>query len=170
MITPGMNRQQRRAAARQKHRLGSAPSSNLVNLVSNPVWKALKTEPMAAKNQLNLNLDVHTAFEAIIKGSGTLDDVNTLAHAANMSLVLAERGHGPELIPNIIEAQEALMRVLQRVHNGKNVGFDAQGAEHMRDLLDTHTQQIAQAGEAETAQALLEINRRKVTNSMNLAA
>ena len=43
MITPGMNRQQRRAVARQKHSFSSAPSSNLANLVSNPVWKALKT-------------------------------------------------------------------------------------------------------------------------------
>lgn len=170
MKTPGMNRQQRRAVARQKHSFSSAPSSNLVNIVSNPVWKALKTEPMPAKHQLNLNIDIHTAFEVIIKGKGTLDDVNTLAHAANLSLVLAERGYGPELTPNIIQAQEALMRILQREKNGKNIGFDAQGAEHMRDLLDTHTQQIANAGEAETAQALLEINRRIVTNRMKLAA
>jgi hypothetical protein len=170
MITPSLNRQQRRALSRQKHIPSSAPSSNLVNIVSNPVWKALKTEPMPAKHQLNLNIDTHTAFEAIIKGKGTLDDVNTLAHAANLSLVLAERGYGPELTPNIIQAQEALMRILKREHEGKNVGFDAQGAEHMRDLLDIHTQQIALAGEAETAQALLEINRRIVTNRMKLAA
>lgn len=170
MITPGMNRQQRRAAARQKHSHSSAPSSNLVNIVSSPVWKALKTAPMAGSKQLDLNIDVHSAFEAITHGSGTLDDVNTLAHAANISLVLAERGFGNDLIPKIIEAQEGLMRILQRTHAGKSTAFDASGAEHMRNLISIHTQQIAMAGESETAQALLEINRRKVTNTMKLAA
>lgn len=170
MITPGMNRQQRRAAARQKHSCSTAPSVNLMNVVNNPVWKALKTAPMTDSKQLDLNIDIHSAFEAITHGSGTLDDVNTLAYAANISVVLAERGYGVDLLPQIIDAQEGLMRILQRCHAGKNVAFDALGAENMRNLISIHNQQIAMAGESENAQALLEIHRRKATNTMKLPA
>lgn len=166
-ITP--NRQQRRAAARHK-RSAPQPDRNLINIVSNPVWQSLSRNPMEQAKQVDMAIDIHQAFAAITNGTGTLDDVNSLAYAANIGLVLAERGYGPELLPNIVQAQHALVRTLSRHQQGKSIGFDGVGAQHIRDLLDTHTQQLEHAGKAEVSSALLEVYARGKSNSMEIPA
>lgn len=172
MNTPTLNREQRRAAIKAKRHAPhqAQPDPNLINIVKNPVWRALSVAPMEQPKQTDMNIDIHQAFRAIITGHGTLDDVNSLAYAANIGLVLAERGHGPELLDNIIEAQHALVRVLARHQQGKAIGFDGAGTQCIRDLLDTHSQQMQQAGKSEVSDALLEVYARGKTNSMKVPA
>ena len=166
MITPTLNRQQRRSFAA----LPARTTRKLINIVKNPVWRAMSLAPMDVPKQTDMAIDIHEAFAAITTGKGTLDDVNSLAYAANVGLVLAERGYGPELLPNIVKAQHALVRILSRHQQGKSIGFDGEGAQAIRDLLDTHTQQIHHAGRSEVSDALLEVLERGKRNSMEIPA
>lgn len=129
-------------------------------LAGNPVWRALNAKPITQPEQVDLALAARSAFDDIAHGRGVDDHVHTLACAANVSLVLAERGYGPECEDKIKDAQRALVRTQQRQAAGKGIGFDGPGAQALRDLLDTHEQQIEHAGRAEVSNALLEVHRR----------
>lgn len=138
----------------------SAEKRQAINLTTNPVWRAFAAAPMAQTQQVDLALASRAAFDEIAHGRGQQDHMETLACMANVSLVLAERGYGPECEPKIIEAQEALMRVKVRQQQGKHIGLDGPGAQALRDLMDTHEAQIEHAGRAELASALLEVRSR----------
>lgn len=142
--------------------LSRIPASHrrAATLAGNPVWRALNAKPMTQPEQVDLALAARSAFDDITHGRGVEDHVHTLACAANVSLVLAERGFGPECEDKIKEAQQALLRAQQRQARGLAIGFDGVGAQALRDLLTIHEQQIEHAGRAEVSNALLEIHRR----------
>lgn len=129
-------------------------------LAGNPVWRALNARPMTQPEQVDLALAARSAFDDITHGRGMAEHLDTLACAANVSLVLAERGYGPECEDKIKDAQLALVRVKQRQAQGKHIGVDGPGASALRDLMDIHEQQIHHAGRAEVSNALLEVHRR----------
>lgn len=148
------------------HRIASQAKRHAMNLTTNPVWRAFAKVPMSQAQQVDIALAARIAFEEVSHGRGIDDHIDTLACAANVSLVLAERGYGPECEPKIIEAQAALMRIKARQQQGKAIGLDGPGAQALRDLMDTHEQQIEHAGKAEVASALIEINTRRVTGQV----
>lgn len=129
-------------------------------LAGNPVWRALNAKPITQPEQVDLALAARSAFDDITHGRGCDEHLDTLACAANVSLVLAERGYGPECEGKIKDAQQALLRMRARQQQGKHIGVDGPGAQALRDLLDTHEQQIQHAGRAEVSNALLEVHRR----------
>lgn len=144
----------------------SAEKRQAINLTSNPVWRVFAADPMTQAKQVDLALAARAAYDEIAQGRGLDDHVDTLACAANVSLVLSERGFGPECEPKIIEAQIALMRIKARMQRGLSIGLDGPGAQDLRDLLDTHEQQIAHAGKAEVASALIEVRSRAMSGQV----
>lgn len=130
------------------------------NLVGNPVWRALNAKPISTPEQVDLALAARSAFDDITHGRGAEDHIHTLACVANVSLVLSERGYGPECEDKIKDAQQALMRLKERQARTSRIGFDGPGAQCTRDLLDIHEQQIEHAGRAEVSAALLEVHNR----------
>jgi len=138
----------------------SANKRQALNLIKNPVWRAFAAAPMTTTKQVDLNLAAIAALDEILHGLGQPDHIATLACAANVSLVLAERGHGPECEDKVKDAQQAIMRVRSRYQRAGAIGFDGQGAQAVRDLLWIHEQQCAQAGQVEVADAMLEVHER----------
>lgn len=144
----------------RQHRALSAAKRQTLVLTGNPVWRALNRAPIQQAEQVDLALAARAAYDEIAHGRGMDDHVDTLACMANVSLVLAERGFGPECEPKIIEAQEAVMRIKTRQQRGRHIGLDGPGAQALRDLMETHEAQIEHAGRAELADALLEVRTR----------
>ena len=145
------------------HRQNLALSSvqrKTINLIKHPVWRAFAAAPLEVVEQTKLSLEAYAAFDEIVHGRGTPAHIDELAVAANTCLVLCERGFGPECEPKIIEGQEAIMRIKARVQQGKAIGLDGIGAQALRDMLDTHAQQMEHAGQAEVAIAILEVHKR----------
>ena len=145
------------------HRQNLALSSvqrKTINLIKHPVWRAFAAAPLEVVEQTKLSLEAYAAFDEIVHGRGTPAHIDELAVAANTCLVLCERGFGPECEPKIIEGQEAVMRIKARVQQGKAIGLDGIGAQALRDMLDTHAQQMEHAGQAEVAIAILEVHKR----------
>ena len=145
------------------HRQNLALSSvqrKTINLIKHPVWRAFAAAPLEVVEQTKLSLEAYAAFDEIVHGRGTPAHIDELAVAANTCLVLCERGFGPECEPKIVEGQEAIMRIKVRVQQGKAIGLDGIGAQALRDMLDTHAQQMEHAGQAEVAIAILEVHKR----------
>jgi hypothetical protein len=136
------------------------PTPKVINIVKNPVWRAFAKAPMPDGKQRDLSLAALGAFDEIVNGRGIGDHVDTLALASNVCLVLSERGYGPECEPKIKEAQQALLRVRERVSRGLRIGLDGTGAQALRDMLSTQDQQMAEAGQVEVADAVLEVRTR----------
>jgi hypothetical protein len=144
----------------RQHRALSAAKRQTLLLTGNPIWRALNRAPIEQAEQIDLALAARAAFDEIVHGRGLDDHVDTIACVANVSLVLAERGFGPECEPKIIEAREAVMRIKARQQRGQRIGLDGPGAQALRDLMDTHEAQIEHAGRAELAAALIEVRQR----------
>lgn len=108
-----------------------------------------------------LGLACWGALDALTKGSGTDHDVDTLASAINVSLILAERTPGGEMAVDAIkDAQDALMRVKARQERIGKHGLDAPGLQALRVALDIHEQQIALHKSGELESALVEAIKR----------
>ncbi len=115
--------------------------------------------PLTETYLVNLSLGIHAAFEMIRRG-GDEDAWHTLAQAANISLVLAERGFGEEYIEAIKSAQQALMRARARASSAGKWGFDGTGISDMRTLVELHDRQMEIATRATVREVIREMNRR----------
>jgi len=61
-----------------------------------------------------------TALDAVARGVGTVDQWDTLSHCINQAWLLAQGGCGSEAKPALIEAQEAMKRMVPGYRdNGK---------------------------------------------------
>ena len=141
--------------------LQSPQMRRAVNITSNPIWRALNQRSMPATRQVDLALEANLALADVLRGHGTPADLDTIAVCANVSLVLAERGYGPENEPKIIEAQEAIVRTRSRAKKlTGRIGLDGLGMQALRDLLAIHHQQIAHATVADVSDATLEVRKR----------
>ena len=135
--------------------------ATLTNITKHPVYKAMHRTPMADTKQVDLAIQSHLAFESIVCGQGKLHDLEVLASTANVALVLAEQGYGPECEIKIKDAAQAVLRAHTRAgkHSGR-IGFDGPGAQAIRDLIDIHTQQLAAASQADVIDALHTVQAR----------
>ena len=145
-----------KAAHLQSHQMRRA-----VNITSNPVWRALNRRTLPAAKQVDLLLATNIALADVLRGEGTRGDLDTMAMCANVALVLAETGYGPENEGKIIEAQEAIMRARMRAKKlTGRIGLDGLGMQALRDLLAIYAQQMAAATTADVTAALLEVRKR----------
>lgn len=145
--------------------------ATLNNITRNPVYKAFWRKPMAQGKQADLALSTLAAFDEIVHGRGQLAHLEVLATNANIALVLAENGYGPECELKIKDAAQAILRAHSRAgkHNGR-IGFDGPGAQAVRDLIDIHAQQLANAGQAEVIDALHTVRDRIKAGKVERAA
>jgi hypothetical protein len=96
------------------------------------------------------------ALANVMKGKGSEYDVHTLACAANVCLVLAERGIGNEYVARVIEAQKGVVRAIGRLKCAW-VGLDGPALVAIREMLDLHDEQLKVANTKDVREALQEV-------------
>lgn len=133
MNIPGMNRQQRRAAARQKHSFTSArdvvPDIGL-RLLHN-------ARPYDDGEMVGEHIRTRECFDRLRSGQGTEADFDRLGMIFNIGLIRAE-GIAQSIVNTMQAGQAALCRMKDRYLRGMRFGFDAQGMQDAVAALDDY--------------------------------
>lgn len=123
--------------------------------------QAIAMQHQLADDQLNdLGMAVHTCIERLRTGHGIELDWHTLAAAVNVSLVLCERGVGPEYLDDIKTAQDALIEILQRHRRTGRWAFHGSGYTALTHAIHIHEAQLANVTRDGARAAMLEVRRR----------
>lgn len=126
------------------------------------------TEQLDASQLRDLGIGYHGALAAIVQGSGTWDDANTLALAANVALLLCEHGLGLDEIVTVHRAQEAVVNLTQRGTLGGRYVLTGAELRDLQALLELHEAQMAHEActEGVMVAALAEIKRRATAGNV----
>ena len=115
---------------------------------------------MDAGQQVDLTLGVRAAALVLARGQGEESHVHTLASAINVALVLTERGAGMEFQADIIAAQEALLRTIERGKRTGRWGFDGPALGAVERAIEVYEAQLAAVPRVEARDAVREVTRR----------
>lgn len=122
---------------------------------------ALGMQQQLTDNQLtDLGMAVHTCIERLRTGHGIELDWHTLAAAVNVSLVLCERGIGPEYLDDIKTAMDALIEILERHRRTGRWAFHGSGYTALTHAVQIHEAQLASITRDSARAAMLEVRRR----------
>lgn len=110
--------------------------------------------------QTDLALPVRMAALAMRSGAAVEHHVHTLASCANVCLVLAERGAGTEYTSDVIEAQLALVRTIERGKRSGRWGFDGPAIAAVERMLAIWDQQLQAVPRDALRQAVREVHSR----------
>jgi hypothetical protein len=106
------------------------------NLID-PLTHALVGAAITQRDKLDkLRLLEYSALDALIKGSGTVQDWRTLVDVLNLSEMMGKNGVGPEVLPICQTAQESLHKAALRYEETKKMGLDGVGIQAIRDLIE----------------------------------
>jgi len=105
---------------------------------------------MADDQLLDLGMAIHTSIERMRLGMGIELDFHTLAAMVNVSLILCERGVGPEYLDDIKIAQDALIEM----------AFHGVGYTALSRAVQIHEAQLANITRDSARAAMLEVRRR----------
>lgn len=108
----------------------------------------------------SLSLAYRLAYESMHTGKGTRFAAMTLAHTADISLILAEAGYGHDHLPLIKQGQEWLKLCLQRGRSDNIWQLDNAAFAIVADVLALHDQQLALITKKELQLVVEEIIRR----------
>ena len=131
MNTPGMNRQQRRAMARQKHSF--AQRSTIQREVVPDIGLRIlnSARPYEPGEMVAEHIITTESFVRLRDGKGNEEDFDRVSMILNVGLIRAEK-IDPSLVNTMQHAQEAMCRMKDRYLRGLRFGFDAQG---LRDAM-----------------------------------
>jgi hypothetical protein len=106
------------------------------NLID-PLTHALVGAAITQRDKLDkLRLLEYSALDALIKGSGTVQDWRTLVDVLNLSEMMGKNGVGPEVLPICKTAQDSLHKAAMRYQETMRMGLDGQGIQAIRDLIE----------------------------------
>jgi len=106
------------------------------NLID-PITHAIVGASITHRERLDkLRLLEYSALDALIKGSGTVQDWRTLVDVLNLSEMMGKNGVGPEVLPICQTAQESLHKAAMRYQETMRMGLDGQGIQAIRDLIE----------------------------------
>jgi hypothetical protein len=92
--------------------------------------------PLDAAMKREAQTAIHMARAAIERGMGTPEDVDAIALSSNIAMRLAEKGVGPELLPQVIEAQHHIVELMARHQRGQPMLLTGPGIKSVRTMLD----------------------------------
>lgn len=159
-----LNRAQRRAMEKAAHRPPKRQRTGSFDAVGFAIRSAQRAiQPVSADQARDLAIAYHGALKAITQGKGTADDANTLAVAANITLMLVEAGLGIDQLPTVHAAQGAIVSMMRREQRTGRYGFTGAELKAVQDLLDLHDAQLSDPDctEAVMIAALDECKRRR---------
>lgn len=130
--------------------------------VDRSAWAhALGMQQQLTDSQLtDLGMAVHISIERIRTGGGIELDWHTLAAAANVSLVLCERGVGAEYLDEIKTSQDALIEIMERHRRTGRWAFHGAGYVALARAAEIHEAQIAAITRDGARAAMMEVRRR----------
>jgi hypothetical protein len=99
--------------------------------------------PLDEQQRKDLGLGYHGALHAMTHGHGSIEEAETLALAANISMLFAEAGLALDDLPTIHRGMDMLMGVLKRGNESGRWGMSGPELQAMRDVLEIHDQQMA---------------------------
>jgi hypothetical protein len=106
------------------------------NLID-PITHSIVGAAITQRDKLDkLRLLEYSALDALIKGSGTVQDWRTLVDVLNLSEMMGKNGVGPEVLPICQTAQESLHKAALRYEETKKMGLDGVGIQAIRDLIE----------------------------------
>ncbi|MDR5825814.1 hypothetical protein [Caballeronia sp. LZ043] len=116
--------------------------------------------PMDKGQTTDLGIAYHVALDEMLKGRGTEEHWSTVVCALNITLVLAERGYGEELIGTVKQALDGAVRARDRARKCDRWGFDGDAMNDVRRAMELHDEQMRVATKAVVLAALAEVHRR----------
>lgn len=117
-------------------------------------------QPLTQEQIDDLGRAVHLAIERLRIGQPIEGDWHTLAAAVNVSMVLCERGVGEEYLPDILAAQDALLRIFDRHGKTGRWAFDGPAYQALTRAVAIHEAQAAAITRDGARAAMLEVRRR----------
>lgn len=120
--------------------------------------RAVENEMASAENIATLEMTALTAIAAIANGAGTTAEWDSIAKAINHGWTLANAQIGPEAMPILQKAEQAMRRVAARYRVSGKIGFDGQGLQDVRDAIAIWGEQIriSKIGEIDAATRAVE--------------
>lgn len=171
MTIATLNRAQRRAMAKpaskqQGKRPGADPLAAFRALGNTRA--AQSTEALDASQVRDLSIGYHGALHSIISGTGSWNDANTLALAANIALLLVEAGLGIDQLQAVQDGQDAIISMMKRQEQIGRYLLTGPELRHLQDVLELHDAQISDRDctEAVMVAALAECKRRMLAGSV----
>lgn len=110
--------------------------------------------------RVDLGMAVHTSIERIRTGNGIELDWHTLAAACNVSLILCERGIGPEYLDDVKTAMAALVEIMQRRQRTGRWAFHGSGYVALTRAVEIHEAQLGAVTRDGARAAMMEVRRR----------
>jgi hypothetical protein len=105
-------------------------------------------KPLRDMKGIYLGVQLHNreALDKIRTGTATKDDIDRLIGAFNITEALAMSGLGSDWMPEINQAQDALLELARRgVDNGMRFIMTAKQWEAMKLMMELHEEQLANA-------------------------
>lgn len=99
--------------------------------------------PLTSAQTLDVMLACHNSLEHIEKGTGDEMDVNNLAVASNICMVLAENGIGWEHMVAIKDAQLHILGLVRNLRQKKSLVLTGPGIQSVRHLMEIHDAQLS---------------------------
>ncbi len=153
----------KRAARQHKHshKWDANPSGGYGLLQQRQFAMQVAPLQMESERRFAVSVSGWAALTAVTGDSAaTIEHWAQLATVANLALMLAELGYGPEHEPVFVRAQEAVTRMYARGIQKKVWRLDGPGLQDMRDALTLHDLQCEHATYGDICQAMAMIRDR----------
>ena len=144
-----------------RHTFGPAPRKSTALIASNPVYQAFARKPMAGDLRTTQAIDARLAYDAVTKGTATVDDFETLGALANLITMLAEKHCTADDQATAQATQKAILAAQARFLDGKAWNFDYEGRKAMVAGLGMFEQMAEHIGQGAVTLALVEIIKRE---------
>jgi len=134
-----MNRAERRAMDRAERRLHHSPMYLKARRQHGRFYNASALDCTQVRD---LQLIGHAALTAITQGKGVEGDIDNLALISNVALVLAEMGLGADLLNEVLQGQQAVISMQERLEQTGRVGASGPALYALNVLLEVHDAQL----------------------------
>ena len=155
----------KKSKPRKKSRFSSS-TAGLVNLVGNPVWRALNKKPLNSSDQLNVALKARAAFDEIERGTGEKAHTNELSTVARVAIEMSQNGNGIEFLADLTSARAAVRRVRLRAQECGRYYFEPHERHLILLAIELYQEQITTSSKLEMGDAIADSLKRLVKSSI----
>lgn len=154
-----MNRQERRAYERALRR---TPNTAMYRKAKMANGRTYAQSDLDGDQVRDLSMFAHASLVAITRGEGGPVDIDNLALVSNMALVLSQMGLGIDLLPAIMDAQDAVVSMQARLARTGKAGASGEELKALNMLLEVHDAQLEIPPKVEEMRkAVAEVKRRR---------
>lgn len=133
---PGMNRAQRRAAARTQRTRPARHKARRVDPIAG-IRLLHNARPYESGGMVEEHVLTRAAFERLRTGAGSETDFDRVSMMFNIGMIRAE-AIDPLLVETMQRGQMAFVRMQARYRRGLPLGFDAQGLHDVPEAIDVY--------------------------------